>query len=118
MIATAFWTIPAVGLSWGIVLATTVRDHDPVATRAGLHSVDLGWPLVWLHQDQSFLDPPLPYRMALASPWEHPTQVSGAAFLVNVLTVFTVVLVAGLLLCGLAVALARRSRTHTSAGAQ
>jgi hypothetical protein len=112
VVATAFWTIPAFALSLGILVAAALRDSDPVATRAGLRSVDLGWPLVWVHQDQSSLDPPLPSRLGLASPLEHPTHLAGAAFLGNLLIGFTVVLVVGLLMIALAVALARRSRPH------
>lgn len=84
-----------------------------VATRAGMRSVDLGWPLVWVHQDQSSLDPPLPHSMALVSPWEDPASIAWAALVVNVLIVFTVVVVGGLLLRFLVVALTRRLRAHS-----
>jgi hypothetical protein len=110
---TAFGTIPAFVLSMGVVLASALRSADVVATRPGLRSVDLGWPLVWIHQDQGSLDPPLPYRLGLASPWEQPTYVSGTAFLENVLTIFAVVAVVGLLVSALVVALARRFGTRS-----
>ncbi|WP_328830020.1 hypothetical protein [Nocardioides acrostichi] len=55
-------------MSVGLVLAAAVADGQVVATRAAQRSVDLGWPLGWVHQDQSALDPPLPARLSLASP--------------------------------------------------
>lgn len=88
----AFETIPAVALSIGVVLAPALGDTELIATRMGQRSVDLGWPFVWIHQDQSSLDQPLPYRFGLSSPWEHPTVVSAVAFTGNVVIVFASVL--------------------------
>lgn len=94
-----------------VVLATTLTDHDVVSSRADQRSVDLGQPLAWLHQDESALDPPLPGRFGMASPWDTPTSVSGVAFLVDVLVAFAVVTVLGLLVSALMVALSRQLRS-------
>ena len=88
-----------------VVLATAMNDQVLVSSRAELKTVDLGWPLEWVHQDQSSYDPPFPTHVGLSSPWENPTSVSGTAFLVDALIVFAVVAVVGLLLCAFSVAL-------------
>ncbi|GHJ60029.1 hypothetical protein NOK12_25470 [Nocardioides sp. OK12] len=111
--ATAFGAIPAFAVSLGVVLVAALRDTDLVATRVGQRSVDLGWPFDWIHQNQSSLDSPLPYRLGLSSPWEHPTDVSAVAFVGNVLIVFAVVAVVGLLVGALAVGLSRLFKTRS-----
>ncbi|GAB6987201.1 hypothetical protein [Nocardioides pyridinolyticus] len=107
---TAFGAIPTFVLSLAIVLATALRDTELVATQAGQRSVDLGWPWAWIRQDQHSLDPPLPDRMGFTSPWESPTSLSGVAFVENVLVVFTVLTVGGLLAGALIVVLTRAVR--------
>jgi hypothetical protein len=104
---TAFGTIPALAVSVGVVLVAALRDTDLVTTRASQRHVDLGWPFVWIHQDQSSLYPPLPYRLGLSSPWEHPTHLTGIAFVGSVLVVFAAVATVGLLLGVVAVGAAR-----------
>ncbi len=71
-----------------MVLALAMTDSDVVKTRADQRSIDLGRPFVWLHQDQSGYDPPLPTHLGLSSPWENPTSLSGPGLLLNVLLVF------------------------------
>mgnify|MGYP007064146920 CR=1 FL=1 len=46
--------------------------HDRVESDADRASVQLGWPLNYISQDQSRFEPPYPYDMGWA--WEVPTQ--------------------------------------------
>jgi hypothetical protein len=77
--------------SLAVVLVTAMKDEVLVRSRADLASVDLGWPLVWAHQDLSSHDPPLPAQLGFDSPWENPTSVSWGALAVDVLVVFAAI---------------------------
>lgn len=77
--------------SMTVVLVTALTDQVLASRKADLRSVDFGWPLVWVHQDQSSYDPPFPTHLGLSSPWENPTSVSLGAVMVDVLFVFAVV---------------------------
>jgi hypothetical protein len=68
-----------------------MTDGELVRTGADRRSVDVGRPFVWVHQDQSGYDTPLPTHLGLSSPWENPTSVSLDVFLVDVLVVFLAV---------------------------
>ena len=65
-------------------------DHVTVANLDGLSRVAFGYPLKWLTQDQSALDPPFPARTSPASPWENPTSVEVGPLIVDVLVVYAV----------------------------
>jgi hypothetical protein len=91
-----------------VVLVTALTDQVLVSSRAYLRSVEFGWPLVWVQQDQSLYDPPFPTHVGLSSPWENPTSVSLSALLVDVLFVFAVVSAVVLLAAALRIALVRR----------
>lgn len=52
-----------------------------------------GYPLDWLAQNQTTLDPPFPARLSPASPWENPTSVAFGPLLVDVLVVYVVLVV-------------------------
>jgi len=87
-ILVAFGTLPVLLFSLVVVVALAVTDSDVVKTRADQRSIDVGRPFVWLHQDQKGYDPPLPTNLGPSSPWENPTNVSGAGLLLNVMVVF------------------------------
>lgn len=91
-----------------VVLVTALTDQVLVSSRADQRSVEFGWPLVWVQQDQSSYDPPFPTHLGLSSPWEHPTSISLGAVLVDVLFVFAVVSAVVLPAAALTVALVRR----------
>ena len=91
-----------------VVLVTAFTDQVLVSSKADQRSVEFGWPLVWVHQDQSWYDPPFPTHVGLSSPWEHPTSVSVGALLVDVLFVFAVVSAVVLLAAALMITLERR----------
>ena len=89
--ALAAFGIPVAFLfSLTVVLVTALTDRILVTSKADLRSVEFGWPLGWVHQDQSAYDPPFPTHLGLSSPWENPTSVSLGAVLVDVLFVFAV----------------------------
>ena len=88
---TAFGIPMAFVFSLTVVLVTALTDQVLASRKADLRSVDFGWPLVWVHQDQSSYDPPFPTHLGLSSPWENPTSVSLGAVLVDVLFVFAAV---------------------------
>jgi hypothetical protein len=68
-------------------------ERPRATTHADLASADFGFPLTWLHQSQSNLDPPFPVRMAPGSPWEHPTSFDWPSLAVDVSAYFLLVLV-------------------------
>jgi heme exporter protein D len=70
-----------------LVLVACGLDRETVSDKADQQSLDFGLPVAWLHQDQTSLDPPFPARVSVASPLENPTDLSGLAFLVDLLVV-------------------------------
>ena len=84
--------------------------EDATATERGSRHrwLVFGWPLVWVQQDHSSYEPPLPMRLGLSSPWENPTSVSLGSVLVDVLVVFAVLSAVVLLAAALMIALVRR----------
>ena len=105
----AFGIFVASLFSLAVVLVTAMRDQVLVSSRADLASVDLGWPIVWVHQDLSAHDPPLPAQLGFDSPWENPTSVSWGALVVDVLVVFAAVSLVVVLTTALTVILRGRS---------
>jgi len=77
-------------LSTGLVVAslwipTTVHD------RSDMESIQLGYPIRFVLQDNSRFDPPsFPWQYRLVSPWESPTELKPLAFLGSVLLVLLV----------------------------
>jgi len=97
-----------------LVLVTAMKDQVLVRSRADLASVDLGWPLVWVHQDLSAHNPPLPAKLGFSSVWENPTSLSWGALAVNVLGVFAVVSLVVGLTAAFVLTLRRRSTARQS----
>ncbi|GAA1141935.1 hypothetical protein GCM10009606_21760 [Nocardioides aquiterrae] len=97
-------------MSIALVGCAALEDRDLARTRHDLGSINLGWPLPWIEQDQRSQDPPLPHRMGLVSPWENPTGMSLPALAGNVLLVFAALALVGLMLAAVLHALARRVR--------
>jgi len=114
----AFGTPGAFLFSLTVVLVAAMNDQVLVSSRLDLKSVDLGWPLVWIHQDQSSSDPPFPTHRGVLSPWENPTRLSLDSFLVNALVVFAAVAVGVVLTAALVVTLVRLRRARTGATAR
>lgn len=81
-----------------------------VADRAELADVGFGRPVVWLHQDRSATDPPLPATVRPGLPQEHPTRVSPGALLTDLALVGAVP--AALVLTVQLRARSRRTRSH------
>jgi hypothetical protein len=104
----AFGILAAFVFSLTVVLVSVLSDQVLVSSKADLRRVEFGWPLVWVHQDQSSYDPSFPTHLSLASPWENPTSVSLGAVLTDVLFVFAVASAVVLLAAALMIALVRR----------
>ncbi len=94
-----------------VVVMSAWNGKVTVGGRADLHRVDFGWPVAWVHQDQSSMDPPFPSALSFNSPWEHPTTVSPAAFLGDVLVVFAALGVLVMLTAALTATTVRRARS-------
>ena len=94
--------------SMTVVLVTALTDRVLVSSKADQRSVEFGWPLVWVQQDQSSYDPSFPTRVVLSSPWENPSSVYVGAVLVDVLFVFAVVSAVVVIAVALMIALVRR----------
>ncbi len=73
----AFWLLTSL---LGLVLALTVTlvvswlQTALITDAAQLGSVTFGWPFGWITQDLSSLNPPLPYRLSMGSPFQFPVR--------------------------------------------
>jgi hypothetical protein len=67
-------------------------DRDTVTAHGGLGRVTFGYPLGWLSQNQTALDPAFPAKLSAGSPWENPTSVAFAPLVGDVLIVSAVLL--------------------------
>jgi hypothetical protein len=85
--------LAAIPLALAATILSALWDRPRARTDLDLASADFGFPLTGLHQNQSNLDPPLPVRLAPASPWEHPTSFSWPSLAVDVSVYFLLVLV-------------------------
>lgn len=76
----------------GIITAALLfASRSTASSPDELRSVELGLPLAWISQDQSYFNPPsFPYQTGFASPWEHPTMVDLPLLLANVLIIAVV----------------------------
>lgn len=75
-----------------VVLLAGVDTERVLEPSGGAH-VELGLPLPWLVQDQTSVDPAYPTDLGLASPWEHPTDISLPLLVLDVLLTALVLLV-------------------------
>jgi hypothetical protein len=111
LVVLAAFGVPAAFLfSLGVVVSSALSGGVVVDRRADLRRIDFGWPIAWVHQDQTSTDPPLPRALGFSSPWEHPTTVSPLAFVVDVLVVLAAVCLLVLLTAALVVAIAQGLR--------
>ena len=90
------------------VLLLTGVDTARISAPSDSAHVELGLPLPWVVQDQTALDPAYPTDLGLASPWEHPTDISPPLLAVDVLLTALALLV----LLAAARAAVRRSRSR------
>ncbi len=75
-------------ISLVLVIGLAAGDHDYARDRSELSHVELGFPLTWVVQDQSALDPAeFPARMGGGSPLNHDTDVLWGRFVANVVLV-------------------------------
>lgn len=74
-----------------VTVALLFVSRSTAYAKADLKSLDLGIPLAWATQDQTYFDPPtFPHEVFFASPWEHPMTVNTPALLANMLLVSAV----------------------------
>jgi hypothetical protein len=92
------WTFLMTAAAGILTLGSMVADGEAVGTRAQQDQLSFGWPLAWVTQDQSSLDPPLPYRLSVASPLESPTHFHELALVVDFALMLGVVLAAAWLI--------------------
>ena len=93
-----------------VAFIAALVDRPTVTAHGALGRVTFGYPLGWLAQDQTALDPSLPARLSPTSPWENPTSVTFGPLLVDVLVIYAVLLVVWLV----GRWLLRRTRTAAS----
>lgn len=71
-----------------VTVALLFASRSTAYATADLKSLELGLPLTWTTQDQSYFDPPaFPHEVSFVSPWEHPTMVNLPSLLANMLIV-------------------------------
>jgi hypothetical protein len=73
-------------ISYIFVISSLFWAKDTANTHADLSQVDLGWPMTFVTQDFSWLDPPenwFPYRLGFGVPQEHPTSFRASAFFID-----------------------------------
>lgn len=73
------------------ILLASVFIPVNISSHSELLEVKLGLPFKFLIQDQSHLDPPLPWRVNFSSPLENPTQILWPQFFLSVIVIFTLV---------------------------
>ncbi|RHA37984.1 hypothetical protein [Cellulomonas rhizosphaerae] len=78
-------------VSVAVVVLVALLDRATVTAASGLGILRFGGPFGWLGQDQSVLDPPLPFETRPLGPWEHPTSVAWLPFVTDVAIVAVVV---------------------------
>lgn len=71
------------------LLAATVLIKVSVATEAELRDVALGFPLPFVRQNLSALDPPFPNSFRMMAPQEHPVRIVPTALLTNIILLAT-----------------------------
>lgn len=77
-----------IAMSGLIMVALLFASRSTANTAADMRNLELGLPLAWTIQDQSYFNPPsFPHEVSFASPWEHPTTVNVPAMLINMLIV-------------------------------
>lgn len=57
-----------------------------VESKSEMHSMQFGFPIPFVRQDLSALDPPLPRKISIGSMWEHPTKIN----IVNLTSSFSI----------------------------
>lgn len=96
---TGVWRRLAVTVSSGAIITVLLlfASRSTVDTMSELTSVELGLPLAWTTQDQSYFSPAaFPYQASFVSPWEHPTTVNLPMLLADLLVVSGALWVLGL----------------------
>ena len=83
-VAVAVASIGALDLA--LVALLMVLDKVQVQSQTELARVGLGMPLNWVTQNQG-IDPPLPWRTGVLSPWENPTTIAWLPLAVNLVIV-------------------------------
>ncbi|WP_020580087.1 hypothetical protein [Actinopolymorpha alba] len=111
------WKALAVGaLACVLVVLGLLVDSSRVSTAGELADVRLGLPFDWVHQDQSWMDPPAgsAYDLRFRLPQENPTQVSVGMFAANLALASVAVVLAWAGLRRLVAHLARQGAVHVS----
>jgi hypothetical protein len=76
-----------------VAFLAALIDRTTVTSHEALGRVMFGYPLDWLAQNQTAMDPPFPATLSPASPWENPTSFALGPLIVDVLVVYAVLLV-------------------------
>lgn len=113
----AWKTLAVAALAFVLVVLGLLVDSGQVGTTDEATDVHLGLPFDWVHQDQSWMDPPVwsGYDLRFGLPQENPTQVSGGMFALNLALASAAVVVAWLGLRRLVARRGREGTVHTAA---
>lgn len=76
-----------------VAVGAALIDRATVKNQEELGRVAFGYPLRWLAQNQTNLDPSFPANLSPASPWENPTSVAFGPLCGDVLVVYVLLLV-------------------------
>lgn len=71
-----------------IVLLGTLSIPKTVYNKSDMQAVQLGYPISFVMQDFTRLDPPFPWKYNFGSPWEDPFKILWFNFLLSYLIVF------------------------------
>ncbi len=66
-------------------VASLFFNNVELADRKAAADIGFGWPMVWLHQDQTILDFSYPTTTRFLSPWQYVSGINQVGLVVDVL---------------------------------
>ena len=73
-----------------IIVIGTLSIPKTVYNKTDMQTVELGYPISFIIQDFTRLDPPFPWEYNFGSPWEDPFRISWINFLLSYLIIFSI----------------------------
>ncbi|MBU1684140.1 hypothetical protein KKC56_01605 [Patescibacteria group bacterium] len=73
-----------------MILFGTLSIPKTVYNKTDMEAVKLGYPISFVTQNFTRLDPPFPWKYSFGSPWEDPFKISWFNFLLSYLIIFLV----------------------------
>lgn len=70
-----------------LIIVSPLFTSVTVGNKGDLEHAAFGWPFPFVMQDLSMYDPPYPYNMTFATPWETPTSIHPFFFIASFVVV-------------------------------